>query len=69
MSSIGVWERPQVPSATSQDVEVSGTIILRVRNGEAHVQVVSRIVKNSAVSVLLETSFFDKFEKENFYAA
>lgn len=63
MSSIHVCKEPRLRSATIQEVEIVGPIMLHVRMEEAPVWVVFDIDKNLAVSVLLETFIIDKFVK------
>lgn len=61
MSSICVNEKPLLRSATNQNMEVLGNIVLHVRIGEARIRDVFGIVRKLAVSVLLRTFFIDKF--------
>lgn len=63
LPSIGTFDSPRLNSVTSQRVEVNGKITLHVWIGESRIRVSSGIVRNLAVSVLLDTSFVYKFIK------
>lgn len=44
LNSARVYQEPQLRNATSQEIEVVGTVLLHVYMDEAHVRVVFRIV-------------------------
>lgn len=50
--------------ATSQNVEVIGTIVLYVRTGDSRVRMMFGIVRDMAVSALFGTSAVDKCSKD-----
>lgn len=68
MSSSRLCKNPRLQSVTNQDFEVVGTLMVHILLGEARIRIVFGIIKNLAVSILLETPFIDKLVKRVFHS-
>lgn len=68
VSTLRVFENPQLRSTTNQKVNLVGTLVLPLHIEEAGICVLLEVFENQAVFVLVVTSFIDKSVKEIFLA-